>query len=78
MSRKGCGHDVQKLLADHLAGYDKDGTPFLDTLLPGVAQARTRAARLEREAAEVGEEGRNPSTGVHHLVDVLDSEVRVP
>ncbi len=65
-------HDVQRLLGERLSGYGKDVTPFLTVLLPGVSVARQRALRLAREAAAVGEAGRNPSTGVHGLVDVIE------
>jgi hypothetical protein len=58
-------HHLQHLLAGFLPKYDK----HLDfaTLQGGVHDATLRAARLDRDAEEEGEPGRNPTTGVYRL-----------
>jgi hypothetical protein len=58
-------HHLQHMLAGFLPKYDK----HLDfaTLQGGVHDATLRAARLDRDAEEEGEPGRNPTTGVYRL-----------
>lgn len=62
-------HDLQSMMRDHVAGYDK-GVSF-DAYLPGYEEAVQRAQRIEREAEEQGEEGRNPSTSIWKLTQAL-------
>lgn len=62
-------HDLQGMLAGFLPKYDK----HLDfpRLEGGVPDATRRALRLEQDAAEEGEPGRNPTTGVWRLTDSI-------
>lgn len=61
---------LSRLLRDGpLPGYDK-GVLF-DRLAEGVSAAETRAARLDREAADMGEPGRDPSTGLYRLTSAI-------
>jgi len=47
-----------------------------DTLASWVDDATRRARRLDEDAAEEGEPGRNPTTGVHRLtVSITGSEM---
>lgn len=62
-------HDVQALLAPFVGGTTKH--PEMTSVLRGYDRARLRAERLERDAAEVGEVGRNPTTGVFHLTESI-------
>ncbi|GAB5549367.1 MAG: RloB family protein [Sandaracinaceae bacterium] len=62
-------HDMQKLLAKFLEGYDK----HLDfsALSHGVQSAVVRAQRLDEMAQEEGEGGRNPTTDVYRLAESI-------
>jgi hypothetical protein len=62
-------HDVQHMLTGFLPSYDK----HLDfaMLEAGVTEARRRALRLDQDAEEEGESGRNPTTGVYRLTDSI-------
>ena len=62
-------HDVQKMLRDSIPGYDK----HLDfsQVVQGLAEATTRATRLDADAERMGEAGRNPTTGVYRLTDSI-------
>jgi hypothetical protein len=62
-------HDVQRMLRDHIAGYDKR-INFAD-LADGVEDAERRAGRLDDEAREEGEPHRNPTTGVFRLTQSI-------
>ncbi len=62
-------HDVQKMLATFISGYDK-GLDFA-ALLHGVEAATDRARRLDRDANTMGESGRNPTTGFYLLTDSI-------
>lgn len=59
--------ELPSLLAAHLPGYEKHLDA--DKVLAGYEAARVRAERMERDAAAMGEPGRNPSTTVHHLTE---------
>jgi hypothetical protein len=62
-------HDLQHMLADFLPKYDK----HLDfaMLQNGIPDASRRAMRLDQDAEEEGESGRNPTTGVYRLADSI-------
>lgn len=62
-------HDLQRMLREHLPGYDK----HLDfqQVSAGVADAARRALRLQEDADAEGEPGRNPTTGVFRLTDSI-------
>jgi hypothetical protein len=52
-----------------IPGYDKHLD--FDKLAPGVAESTRRARRLDEDAEEEGEPGRNPTTGVYRLTDAI-------
>lgn len=62
-------HDVQRMLRDYLPGYDK-GVDFAD-LQAGYEAAVERAAHLDRDADDMAEAGRNPTTGVYRLTESI-------
>jgi len=61
--------DVSKMLGTFLPGYNKhlDFAQFAS----GLADATTRAKRLDADAKRMGEAGRNPTTGVYKLTDSI-------
>ena len=63
---------VQELLAGYVPDYDKrvDYATYSD----GYLDATLRARRLDRVAASDGEEGRNPTTGVYRLTELIRGE----
>lgn len=61
--------EVARMLRKHVASYDK--RVEFAVYRQGYAAAVTRAQRLERDAAADGEDGRNPSTGVHRLAEAV-------
>ncbi|MEO5338687.1 MAG: RloB family protein [Magnetospirillum sp. WYHS-4] len=67
--------DMKRLLRDHLPGYDKHLQ--FDTVERGVENAVRRASRLDAEAAEVGERGRNPTSGVYNLTESIARDARL-
>lgn len=64
-------HMLQSKLGAHLAGYSRSAKrltePWLTQLRAGYEQAERRAERLCEGAAQMGEEGRNPTTTVYRL-----------
>jgi len=62
-------HDVQKMLAEFIPGYDK-GLDF-SVVADCVGDATRRARRLDADASDMGEQGRNPTTGVYLLTDSI-------
>ncbi|MBT3327545.1 MAG: RloB domain-containing protein [Gemmatimonadales bacterium] len=62
-------HDIQRLMRNHLPGYDK-GIEF-DAVAFGIKEASTRARRLDDDAQSMGEAGRNPTTGFYRLTDSI-------
>lgn len=62
-------HDVQRLLASLLPGYEK--AVDFGKLRDGYPDAVTRAARLDRDASQMDEAGRNPTTGVYRLTESI-------
>jgi hypothetical protein len=61
--------DVVRMLCGQLPNYSK--RVDFNELVAGVRDACTRACRLDSEAAAVGEEGRNPTTGFYLLTDSI-------
>jgi len=59
--------DVARLLRKHVDDYDKH-VDFA-AYQPGYGSAVERAKRLESAARSDGEDGRNPTTGVHRLTE---------
>lgn len=62
-------HDLQGLLAKFIKNYAKHLDPA--AVLPGYQMAADRAARLDRDAGDMGEAGRNPTTGVYLLTESI-------
>ena len=60
---------VSRMLRRYLPDYDKR-LDFAD-VAKGVAEATARAHRLEADAEEMGESGRNPSTGFYRLTNSI-------
>jgi hypothetical protein len=60
---------MKAMLAGYLPEYDKhvDYAAYS----AGYEQAVTRASRMDRDAEEVDEPGRNPTTGVHRLTEAI-------
>lgn len=58
---------IRQLLKAYIPDYDKE-LPA-PTLMPHLAKAMARARHLEHLAALAGEPGKNPSTGVHLLIE---------
>ena len=65
-------HRLQKMMRNFVSDYDKhiDFSRFADL----VADATRRAKRLDDDAREEGEAGRNPTTGVYRLTDSIRRE----
>jgi hypothetical protein len=62
-------HDVQRLLGSFLPGCEK-AVDFA-MLKGGYRDAVGRATRLDLEARDVDEVGRNPTTGVYRLTEAI-------
>lgn len=62
-------HDLCRLMREHVPAYDKK--PDFAHLADGVDAACRRAERLDLEANNENEPGRNPTTGVYRLVAAL-------
>jgi hypothetical protein len=62
-------HDLQRMMKEFIANYDKH-LPF-DRVSPGIGHACARATRLCEEANEEGEDGRNPSTKMYKLIESI-------
>ncbi len=62
-------HSAQAMLKTFLPGYDKkvDYKDYRD----GYERAVERARRLDKLATDVGEAGRNPTTGVYKLTEAI-------
>lgn len=58
-------HKLQSMLKKHIPNYGKD-VDFAN-IADGYKPAALRAEKLEKEAKEDGEDGRNPTTGVWRL-----------
>ena len=65
-------HEIQKILRGYLPDYDKHVD--FDLLTPGIAEARRRALRIDEEADQIRDPGKNPTTGVYRLVDSISRE----
>lgn len=62
-------HDVQRMLGTFLPDYEK-AVDFAK-LQAGYDEAVARATRLDRDAGEMDEAGRNPTTGVYRLTESI-------
>lgn len=60
---------LRALLQHHLPGYDKE--LVFARLHPGYDEAIRRACELDEAAERAGRPGRNPTTGVHLLTEVI-------
>ena len=60
---------AQRMTGEFLPGYDKHLS--FDALQGGYEDAVRRAERLDTLAAEAGEPGRNPTTGVYRLTEEI-------
>jgi hypothetical protein len=60
---------LQRMVGEYLPGYDKHLD--FERVAPGLEDAVRRARRLDRDAQEEGESGRNPSTGFYRLADSI-------
>jgi hypothetical protein len=65
-------HEMQSRLKQHIANYDKH-VNYSD-YANGHDDAAKRARRLDDVAEEVGEPGRNPTTGMWRLTDSIRSD----
>jgi hypothetical protein len=62
-------HHLQKMTKGFVDGYDKHIN--FDRFAPHYEAARSRAARMQRQAEEDGEPHRNPTTGVFRLTESI-------
>jgi hypothetical protein len=62
-------HEIQQMLGGFIAGYDKHLN--FAAVEQGITDAVRRARRLDLEAIDEGEAGRNPSTGVYLLIESI-------
>jgi hypothetical protein len=58
---------LARLLQTHIPGYEK--LLPVDDLEPRYPSALKRGMALEKDCERLGEPGKNPSTGVHHLAE---------
>lgn len=65
-------HDMQSMMKQHIANYDKhvDYSDYAD----GYDAAEKRASRLDEDAKADNDEGRNPTTGVWRLTESIRSD----
>jgi len=70
-------HEAQHRLRALHAGYHHERSPYLELglVLPGIADARRRCEGLRRRAEADGDAWRNPTSGVHALVDAIHRRV---
>jgi hypothetical protein len=64
---------LRQLLKEHVPEYDK--SVEFSTYSAGYPEAVKRARRLDQSAEGAGEPGRNPTTGVHRLAELVCEEV---
>jgi hypothetical protein len=62
---------IGKLLSSHVPGYDK-GVEYT-TFSEGYRQAVERAKRLDNLAESASDSGRNPTTGVYKLTEIIQT-----
>ncbi len=65
---------VQRLCREYMPGYQK--TPPCDALIPHQSQAIERAFQLERWQLSRLNAGGNPSTGVHRVIEQIQTAAR--
>ena len=63
---------ICELLSGHVPGYDK--RVEFASYSAGYPQAVKRAEQMDQKAQEVGEPGRNPTTGVYRLTEAIREE----
>ena len=63
---------IKELLVHYVQGYDKN-VKFSE-FSAGYQQAVTRAKRLDNSAESDGNAGRNPTTGVYRLTEIIRGE----
>lgn len=64
-------NDVRKMLGKFIVGYDKHVAEAMDDLWANYETAVKRSKKLDEEAHKAGEDGRNPTTGVHRLSEAI-------
>lgn len=62
-------HDLQEMMREYIPSYDKK--PDFGSIVDGIDAACRRAERLDRDADDENEAGRNPTTAVYRLVASL-------
>lgn len=62
-------HKLRSFLREHVPEYDKHA--HFEDYKPGYANAVRRAGKMEELAAEIGEVGCNPTTGVYRLTELI-------
>lgn len=67
---------VQKMLTENLPSYD--GHVEYGMYSTGYPQAVTRAERMDEAAESAGEPGRNPTTSVYKLTELIRGEIPKP
>ena len=72
MFGSGSTAEQRMLRREYQKDYDKHVD--FDALKPGYEAAMARARRLDADAEEVGEPGRNPTTGFHRLTASIAGE----
>ncbi len=65
-------HDLQRMMKQHIPGYDKH-VNYSD-YANGYDAAVQRASRLDADASAANEQGRNPTTGVWRLTESIRSD----
>lgn len=65
-------HDLQKMLAGFIPDYDKHVD--FELFKSGYPPAVKRAQRLDEQASDDGEEGRNPTTGMYRLTQSIQQD----
>jgi hypothetical protein len=63
---------IRDMLRKHVPEYDKHAE--YATYSAGYQQAATRAKRMDESAAKDGDSGRNPTTGVYKLTEIIRTD----
>lgn len=63
---------LRAVLQQHVSGYDKE-LPFA-RVHAGYGEAVRRARELDDAATQAGHPGRNPTTGVHQLTEIIRTQ----
>jgi len=62
-------HQIKEMLTYHVPGYNKHVN--YETYAAGYSLAAVRAERMDQAAENAGESGRNPTTGVYQLTNLI-------